>query len=707
MAISEYFGEATFGLNRMRERLPSEAYEDLVKTLEHGRKLSRKSADAIAYVVKEWAVSRGATHFCHWFQPMTGLTAEKHDAFISIQTTTHSDVTVLERLTGTQLVQGEPDASSFPSGGMRSTFEARGYTAWDPTAALFIVEESGTKTLCIPSVFFGYHGQALDLKTPLLRSVEALSKGTCDFLKLLGDVDVKFVSATLGPEQEYFLIDKTQAARRPDLIMTGRTLIGTPTSRGQKLEEHYFGSIPPRVKAFMDDMETELYRLGVPVKTRHNEVAPGQFEMAPIFETCSLASDHNTLAMETMKRVAGRHNFLCLFHEKPFAELNGSGKHCNWSISNDKGTNLLDPGRTPHQNLRFLAIISVVIKALHEHGAVLAASITSPGNDLRLGAGEAPPSITSVYLGSMLEKVFDSIAKGEAAQATEAQLINLGISSQPNIARDYTDRNRTSPFAFTGNKFEYRAVGSSAPVSVSMTVLNAAVAHAFNESTPRLKQLIEASASRDEAVMSLIRELYDEHKAILFSGNNYSVEWRTEAKRRGLAAIGSCIEAFPILKSMQHNEFLVATKVLSADEIISRYNVKLERFVSTLEIELSTQLEMISEYVQPALEKQLLRSYKILAEVRTKLLKQQYEDHIAELEKVMSGLLSQKEKLNEALVELSILDDDDRKIALLGDRAIGIGNELRKFADHAERLVAREYWDLPRYREMLFDQPAR
>ncbi len=488
--ISEYFGSLTFGLEKMREKLPKDAYANLLRTLDQGKKMNRETADSIATVIKEWAVSKGATHFCHWFQPMTGLTAEKHDAFISIQHSNHSELKVIERFSGGQLIQGEPDASSFPSGGMRSTFEARTATRPGTPRRLFLSSRASTaNTLCVPTVFFGYHGEALDNKTPLLRSLQVLSTEACEFLKCLGDVDVKTVSATMGPEQEYFLIDKRFAALRPDLIMTGRTLLGASSPRGQQLEDHYFGSIPSRVKTFMEDVEQELYKLGVPIKTRHNEVAPSQFEVAPIFEGANIATDHNLLLMETMKRFANRHGFLCLLHEKPFANINGNGKHCNWSISNDKGENLLEPGTSPHQNLRFVEVCAVTLKGVYDHSDALRASIASPGNDHRLGGNEAPPAIISAFLGTLLEKIFVTIEKGEAAQATEAQIINLGVSLIPDISPGTTtDRNRTSPFAFTGNKFEFRAVGGSANISVPVTILNAAVASAFNEATARLRR---------------------------------------------------------------------------------------------------------------------------------------------------------------------------------------------------------------------------
>ncbi len=705
--ISEYFGELTFGLGQMRERLPRDAFADLTRSLEQGKKISKDSADIIAAAIMEWAVKKGATHFCHWFQPMTGLTAEKHDAFISIQHSNHSELKVIERFTGSQLIQGEPDASSFPSGGMRSTFEARGYTAWDPTSPIFIVEGTLGHTLCIPTVFFGYHGQALDNKTPLLRSVQSLSSSVVSFLKLIGDVDAKSVTATLGAEQEYFLIDKEVAARRPDLMMTGRTLLGAPTARGQKLEDHYFGSIPTRVQTFMEDMERELYRLGIPIKTRHNEVAPSQFEMAPIFENVSIAADHNTLAMETMKRVASKHGFMCLLHEKPFAGINGSGKHCNWSMSNDKGENLLEPGKTPHQNLRFLAMVTVVMRAVHKHSDMLAASILSPGNDLRLGGNEAPPTIISIFLGSMLETIFESIGKGEAARGTDTQIINLGVGHIPDVAKDYTDRNRTSPFAFTGNKFEFRAVGASANVAVPVAVLNAAVVDAFSEATTRLTALLGKFQSRDEAVMSLIRELITENKNILFSGNNYSAEWREEAKRRHLPIIDSAAEGLALWGNPEATEFLVQSKVLSRDEIAARHNVYVERYVKTLEIELETTNELVNEFITPAVEKQLLRSYAVAKEISVDGALSAYRKRTGELERTLGDLITYGDALKKSLHQLHELDNEERKVEHLVKDTKPAAAKLRHAADTAETQVADEFWTLPKYRELLFHKSLK
>lgn len=706
--ISEYFGELTFGLGQMRERLPRDAYQDLTRSLDHGKKISKETADQVAKVLMEWALRKGVTHFCHWFQPMTGQTAEKHDSFISIQHSNHSELRVIERFSGSQLVQGEPDASSFPSGGMRSTFEARGYTAWDPTSSIFIVElPGGTRTLCIPSVFFGYHGQALDNKTPLLRSVQSVSAEACAFLKLIGDVDVKSVNATLGAEQEYFLVDRDVAARRPDLLMCGRTLLGAPSARGQKLEDHYFGSIPTRVQAYMEDLEHELYRLGIPVKTRHNEVAPSQFEMAPIFESASIASDHNLLAMETMKRIAAKHGFMCLLHEKPFQAINGSGKHCNWSIANDKGENLLEPGHTPHQNLRFLAVVSVVIRAVHKHAAMLASSIMSPGNDLRLGGNEAPPTIISIFLGSMLESIFESISKSEATKATDAQIIELGVSHIPDVAKDYTDRNRTSPFAFTGNKFEFRAVGSSANTAVPVSILNAAIADAFAEARTRLATLLAKGSSRDEAVMALIKDLINENKNILFSGNNYSQEWRDEAKRRHLPIIDSAADAFSVWEDEKKTQFLISTKVLTRDELHARYHVGMERYVKTLEIELETTAELVTEYIVPAVEKQLLQSSGVLTQTRGETLKGPLGQRVSLLEKTLADLLTYTDALRASVQKTAELTDEAQKVLHIVRECKPVCQKLRKAADLAETVVGADLWTLPKYRDLLFHPSLR
>lgn len=702
VTVSDYFGELSFGLGQMREKLPRDAYTNLLKTLDHGKKLTKDTAEAIAVVVKEWAVSKGVTHYCHWFQPMTGLTAEKHDSFISIQHVNHSELRVIERFTGGQLIQGEPDASSFPSGGMRSTFEARGYTAWDPSSPIFIIEGELGKTLCIPSVFFGYHGEALDNKTPLLRSTQALSREACEFLKLIGDVDVKAVNGTLGAEQEYFLVDKKFVALRPDLLLTGRTLLGASSPRHQQLEDHYFGSIPVRAKTFMEDVEQELYKLGIPVKTRHNEVAPSQFELAPIFESTNIAADHNTLCMEVMKRVANRHGMVCLLHEKPFAGINGSGKHCNWSIANDKGENLLDPGTTPHQNLRFLAVCAIVLKGVHDHSDILRASIASPGNDHRLGGNEAPPAIISVFLGSMLDKIFTSIEKGEANQATEQQIINLGVGHIPDISKDYTDRNRTSPFAFTGNKFEFRAVGASANTSVPVTILNAAIADAFQKATERLKSLLGKKQSRDEAVMELVRELAKESKNVRFEGNNYSEEWQKEAKKRGLPVLNTSVDAIKVLGQPKSVEFLSNLKILSTAEIASRHHIAIERYNKTLQIELATLIELAETLVVPAIEKQITLSGTALTNLTFEAAKKAQKERATEIEKSYADILTSLAALKESFANLHNVGGESEVMEEIQARAIPFAKKLRDACDHAETLVSDALWPLPKYREMLF-----
>lgn len=702
LPVSEYFGELTFGLRQMREKLPKDAYSNLLRTLEKGEKLTKETAEVISQVIKDWAVTKGATHFCHWFQPMTGLTAEKHDAFITIQHSHHSELRVIERFTGSQLIQGEPDASSFPSGGMRSTFEARGYTAWDPTSPIFIVEGEKGHTLCIPSVFFGYHGHALDNKTPLLRSMTSISKEATEFLKLLGDVDCKQVLTTLGVEQEYFLIEKDFAFARPDIVMTGRTVLGAAAPRGQQLEDHYFGSIPARVKSFMEDAEMELFKLGVPVKTRHNEVAPSQYEVAPIFESANIAADHNALTMETLKRVALRHGLLCMFHEKPFKGLNGSGKHCNWSLSNDKGENLLEPGTTPHQNLRFLAVCSVVLKAVHDHADVLRAAIASPGNDHRLGGNEAPPAIISAFMGSFLERIFDSIEEGKAAQATEASIIDLGVNHLPKISKDYTDRNRTSPFAFTGNKFEFRAVGGSANVSVPISMLNAAVTEAFRNATQRLKEILTQKISRDEAVMQLTRQLLKEARPIRFEGNNYSAEWREEAKRRGLPILENSYTALKVLKDKKSVQFLSDTKVLDNEEIHARYHILVERHVKTLMIEINTLTELTRSHVIPALESQILETAQVAATFSSSVAKQAHAHRLSEMEDTYGALITSLGAVEKIFAEIDACEDLETQMQWIVEKASSLVDTLRAACDRAETLVGTDLWKLPKYREILF-----
>ncbi len=699
--VSEYFGSLTFGLGQMREKLPKEAYKSLLKTLDQGKKLEKTTAEAVALAIKEWSVQKGVTHFCHWFQPMTGLTAEKHDAFVTIQHNHHSELRVIEHFSGSQLIQGEPDASSFPNGGMRSTFEARGYTAWDPSSPLFIIEDAGGRTLCIPTVFFGYHGQALDNKTPLLRSVDSISKSAVEFLKLIGDVDVKKISCTLGVEQEYFLIDLNFVAQRPDLIMTGRTLLGAASARGQQFEDHYFGSIPTRVKAFMIEVETESFKLGIPVKTRHNEVAPSQFELAPIFEDVNIASDHNAVLMDLLRRIAIRHGFMCLLHEKPFAGVNGSGKHNNWSIANDKGENLLEPGHTPHQNLRFLAVLSAILKAVFENSSALRASIASPGNDHRLGANEAPPAIISVFLGSMLDDILNTIEAGKSLKGEEQQILDLGVGRIPDISKDYTDRNRTSPFAFTGNKFEFRAVGSSANVAVPMTFLNAAVAEAFKTAAIELKNILEEKKSRDEAVFEWIRRTIKETKVIRFAGNGYSDEWKAEAKKRGLPILNSTADALPVLGDKKHTQFLIDANVLSAEEIASRYHVYVERYIKTLDLEMDVLIELAQSYVIPTIEKQMSLFARSRASAATEAFQSHMLSQQVNYEKSAVAVFENLKNLETKILVSREIHNEEKRMRHIVDVLKPAAEALRTSCDQTEQLTANEIWPLPKYREML------
>lgn len=705
LPISEFFGDLTFGLDEMKEKLTRSSFEHLTNMVEKGHRLPKETADEIAGIVKDWALAQGVTHFCHWFQPMTGLTAEKHDAIIESKTSELGKTRVIERLSGAALIQSEPDASSFPSGGMRTTFEARGYTAWDPTSPLFVMEQTNGKTLCIPSAFVSYSGHALDIKTPLLRSIQALSNEAIRFLKLLGDLDVHQVNVSLGVEQEYFLIDRSFFSLRPDLVMTGRSLLGRASTRGQQFEDHYFGSIPSRVLAFMHELEQEMYRLGIPLKTRHNEVAPSQFEVAPIFEHANLSADHNALLMDMLRRVAYRHDLVCLLHEKPFAGINGSGKHNNWSISTSRGVNLLDPGRTPHQNLRFLAVLSAVLKAVHEHSAVLRAGIASAGNDHRLGANEAPPAIMSVFLGDTLSKICERIEKGEIiSDSPEETIISLGVSSMPAVAKDNTDRNRTSPFAFTGNKFEFRAVGSLANVGTPVAFLNAAVADAFKKMSDRLEKLLESSGSRDEAVLSLIRETLLESKAIRFEGNNYADDWVKEAEKRKLPHLKNSSEAFSILKDKKQTEFLISSGVLSEPELQARYHINLERYNKHLEMEASTLLEMIDTQVLSALERELQKRTKLQQSLDSvKMSSKQTKKRLDYLVSYYEQLLASRDQLQADLETSEGLGEDElKKSKHLSAKLFPQMQKLRQLCDEIESQVSDDLWPLPKYREILF-----
>ncbi len=601
-SVSEFFGMNTFGVQQMRSKLPKDVYARLSESIRLGKKLDLDIAPTVAQAIRDWAVSRGATHFTHWFQPQTGLTAEKHDAFITFD----ENKQVLEQFTAAQLIQSEPDASSFPSGGLRATWEARGYTAWNPASPVFIIESGNVRTLCIPSVFIGYNGEALDEMTPLLRSSDVLSSKAIELLALLGDRGVQRVYTTLGAEQEYFLIDRTHFALRPDLVMANRTLIGAPPPRGQQLEDHYFGGIPERIQACIAEVEHELYKLGVPIVTRHNEVAPCQFEMAPYFEDIDVAVDHNQLVMSVLRRVALRHGLQAIVHEKPFAGVNGSGKHCNWAMAvtadNElNGINLLKPGRTPHQNIRFLAFLAAVLKGVHKHAGLLRAGIATAGNEHRLGANEAPPAIISVFMGEGLTRVIEEIASGKVSnKSAEQQLISLGVNKLPDIEKDNTDRNRTSPFAFTGNKFEFRAVGSSQSVAFPVTLLNAAVAEAIADMIEEIKAEKKTTRSTSDAVMKVIRKAFRETRNVRFEGNNYSDAWVQEAARRGLLNLRRTPEALAQLNVRRTRELFAALGILTREELESRYHVRMERYVKDILIEMHTLEEMIDTMILPS-----------------------------------------------------------------------------------------------------------
>ncbi len=704
--VSSYFGRHVLDLIKLRERLPREVYNALVSTLRHGTVLTREVADTVASVARDWAVSHGATHFTHWFQPMTGLTAEKHDSFADLNVQMAGELRVLERFSGSQLWQSEPDASSFPSGGMRSTFEARGYTAWDPSSPMFLVESANGRTLCIPSAYISYHGHSLDHKTPLLRSIESLSRNATAFLKLLGDVDVKGVSATLGCEQEYFLVDRTHHALRPDLVLSERTLLGASSARHQQFEDHYFGSIPARVLAFMEEMEYELYRLGIPVRTRHNEVAPMQFEMAPIFEDVNLANDHNVLGMDVARRVALRHDFVCVLHEKPYAGINGSGKHCNWSMSTDRGENLLDPGKTPHQNLRFLAFLAVCLKAVHDHAVALRWSVSGANNDLRLGANEAPPAILSAFVGEQLTGILERLMTGEASKDPEHFLIEMGVAKLPSVAKDNTDRNRTSPFAFTGNKFEFRAVGSSMNCAVPMTVLTAAAASALHEMSERLKRKLDSDPKhRDQAVAELLREVFTETAAVRFEGNGYSEEWKTEAARRGLPNLADTPAALAEVMKPEHHRFLVDTGVLSQLEVDARFNVSAERYLKQVTLEAETLLDMLTSAVVPVAERQLAATgaaWRVLSEAAGTAKGSSYGKRVTALASGLEAVQDGVARIQAALAESHGGHDELATCRLLSSKLRPLMQEVREAADHLETLVDDETWPLPKYREMLF-----
>lgn len=699
--VPELFGANVFGLDQMRARLPEAAYKALRSCMEHGQELEPALADQVANAMKEWAVERGATHFTHWFQPMTGSTAEKHDSFASLE-----GGKVLMEFSGKALIKGEPDASSFPSGGLRATFEARGYTAWDPTSPAFIRETTNGATLCIPTAFCSWTGEALDEKTPLLRSAEALNREAVRLLRLLGDHHVNYVYPTLGCEQEYFLIDRDLYLLRPDLVATGRTLFGARPPKGQELEDHYFGSIAPRVLAYMQEVEHELWKLGVPVKTRHNEVAPSQYELAPIFERSTVAVDHNMLCMEVLKQVALRHGFQCLLHEKPYAGINGSGKHNNWSMSTDTGDNLLDPGRSPEANMRFMVMLAAVMRGVDTHADLLRTTIAHAGNDHRLGANEAPPAILSIYLGEQLADVVQALIAGTGRGSDRrGETMRLGVGVLPPLPRDATDRNRTSPFAFTGNKFEFRAVGSSQATAKPNAVLNTIIADSLAHLANEIERL-QAQKGLEAAVNEVVADTMKKHQRILFNGNGYSAEWHAEAGKRGLPNFRNAVDAIGNFASKKNVELFERFGVLSAKEAESRMNIMFEAYCKAIAIEGQSALSVARTIILPAAQKsQHEVAVSVMAAkaagAETKAQEKRLRDMALRIEALVTAIDELASVFEHAE---SHAGSPQEHAKVYRDKVATAMVRLRECADGLETMVNDADWPLPKYREVLFLQ---
>ncbi|MCM0082315.1 glutamine synthetase III [Geomonas sp. Red32] len=680
----------------MRERLPKAVYKNLKKTIDEGLPLDPSIADVVATAMKEWAIERGATHFTHWFQPMTGVTAEKHDSFI-----TPTDAGIMMEFSGKELIKGEPDASSFPSGGLRATFEARGYTAWDCTSPAFLREEADVVTLCIPTAFCSYTGEALDKKTPLLRSMEALSTQALRILRLFGNQTANRVTSTVGPEQEYFLVDKSFFEERLDLMMAGRTLFGAMPPKGQELEDHYFGTIKERVVSYMKEVNTELWKLGVTAKTQHNEVAPSQFEIAPIFETTNIATDHNQLVMDTLKRVALRHDMVCLLHEKPFAGVNGSGKHNNWSMSSSDGQNLLEPGHTPHENAQFLTFLMATIKAVDEYAGLLRMTCANAGNDHRLGANEAPPAIISVFLGEQLADIMEQIEKGGAKSSKKGTDMQIGVTTLPALPKDTTDRNRTSPFAFTGNKFEFRMVGSTFSISGPNVIINTIIAEVLRQFADKLEKSKDFSAD----LQKLLQETAKKHKRIVFNGNNYSDEWVAEAKKRGLPNIPSTPEALKELIKKESVELFTRHKVFTEKEIHARYEIVVEQYVKTLNIEALTMIDMAKQSIMPAATSfitEVAQSISSVAAVSSKIDVSAQKETLEEASKLLSAMNKNVKALQKALDNALAIEDLAKQATAFREKVFAQMLALRADGDALEKIVSADYWPMPTYAEMLF-----
>jgi glutamine synthetase len=697
--LADYFGCNVFDESTMKERLPKKTFEALKKTIDNGDELDPQVAEVVANAMKDWAIDKGATHYTHWFQPMTGVTAEKHDSFISPAPAGK----IIMEFSGKELIKGEPDASSFPSGGLRATFEARGYTAWDCTSPAFLKEDAAGVTLCIPTAFCSYTGEALDKKTPLLRSMEAISKQAVRVLKLFGDTKVKKVSCSVGPEQEYFLVDKAKYLQREDLIFTGRTLFGAMCPKGQEMDDHYFGTIPERIESFMKEINEELWKLGVYAKTQHNEVAPAQHELAVIYTTANIAADHNQLVMEVMKRVANRHGMECLLHAKPFAGVNGSGKHNNWSMVTDYGKNLLEPTKTPHENKQFLLFLAAVIKAVDEHAPLLRLSASVPGNDHRLGANEAPPAIISIFLGEQLEDVLNQfISNGSAVTSKQASMLNIGVSTLPELKRDATDRNRTSPFAFTGNKFEFRMLGSSASISEPNTVLNTIVADTLSDFADEL----EKAKDFDKAVLKLIKKTVTEHQRVIFNGNGYSDEWLKEAEKRNLPNIKSMVEAIPYRVEPKTVKMFEKFGVYSQAELNSRVEIDYEIYSKAINIEAKTMIEMASKLYIPA----VVRFSKKLADDINSIKAALPDADVTvqkDLLKKSGALLLDTRKALDVLkkkVEVASKKEEgaNRAIYFKTDVFTAMA-ALRIPVDELEMIVDKTEWPVPTYGDMLFE----
>lgn len=697
--IQDVFGSKVFNDDVMQEYLPKKTYAALKSTIENGEELTPDVANVIAHAMKEWALSNGATHYTHWFQPMTGVTAEKHDSFLSAESGSKA---VLE-FSGKELIKGEPDASSFPSGGLRATFEARGYTAWDCTSPAFLREDALGVTLCIPTAFCSYTGEALDKKTPLLRSMEAISDQAVRLMKLFGMDDVTSVSCSVGPEQEYFLVDRDKFLKREDLIFTGRTLFGAMPPKGQELDDHYFGSIREKVAVFMSELNIELWKLGILSKTQHNEVAPAQHEMAPIYSEVNTATDHNQLVMETMKKVARRHNMECLLHEKPFAGVNGSGKHNNWSIVTNTGVNLLNPGKNPHQNKQFLLVLAAVIKAVDEHAALLRMSASTPGNDHRLGANEAPPAIISIFLGEQLEDIVEQIVeKGVATSSIHGGRMDMGVHTIPNIKKDATDRNRTSPFAFTGNKFEFRMVASSMSIADANTVLNTAVAEVLSNMADEL----EKASDFDSAVDTLIQKTLKDHRRVIFNGNGYADDWVTEAEKRGLPNVKTMVDATESLVDPKTVKMFESQHVFSEVELKSRAEISYEAYAKAINIEARTMVQMATKLYIPSVIKYTTALAESINTIKAACAEADISAQTEILKKCSALLATSRKKLitlRELNEEAATKEEGKEQATFYKDVVFPAMNELRTPIDELELLVDKKDWPVPTYGDMLFE----